>query len=96
MVRPWPDQPRTGSAAYAQGCGVNIANKYPTKLVNDSIALHNKETGGHLSPLSIELVLARTLNQLEMYLGQYEATGMKAVEKQYYKYWLHRFVNGLC
>ena len=71
---------------------MNIANKYPTKSVNDSIALHNKETGGHLSPLSIELVLARTLNQLEMYLGQYEATGMKAVEKHYYKYWLHRFV----
>ena len=62
--------------------------------VNDSIALYNKETGGHLPPLSVELVLARTLNQLEMYLGQYEATGMKAVEKQYYKYWLHRFVIG--
>jgi len=69
---------------------VNISNKYPTMSVNDCIALHNSESSGHLPPLSIEHVLARTLNQLELYLGQYEATEMRAVEESYYNYWLHR------
>ena len=81
---------QTHRHTHTQGCGVNIANKYPTMSVNDSIALYNNERGGHLPPLCVELVLARTLNQLEMYLVQYEATGMKTVEKQYYKHWLHR------
>lgn len=76
--------------ALLAGCGVNICNKHPTMSVNDCISLHNAYTGSSLPPLTIEQVLAATMNKLEMYLGQYEATEMNAVEQLYYKYWLHR------
>ncbi len=78
------------TASVLSGCGVNVSNKHPTMSVNDCISLHNARTGSSLAPLSVEQVLAATLNKLEMYLGQYEAVEMAAMEQLYYKYWLHR------
>ena len=59
--------------------------------VNDCIQLHNATKGGTLlPPLTVEALLALTLNQLERYLSLYEHTGMAAIETEYYRYWLHR------
>jgi biotin--protein ligase len=78
------------------GCGVNVSNKYPTMSVNDCIQLHNTAVGGTpLPPLTVEALLALTLNRLERYLSLYEHTGMAAVETEYYHYWLHRYIYKL-
>ena len=59
--------------------------------VNDAISLHNLETGGHLSSLSVETVLANTFNTLERLVTQYEVQGTEHLMALYYKYWLHRY-----
>lgn len=73
---------------------MNVSNRYPTISLNDAIALHNKDTGSSLPPIREEQLLALTYNRLEALLDQYETFGLEgAVEKLYYKYWLHRYVR---
>ena len=61
--------------------------------VNDCIRLHNvAREGTPLPPLTVEALLALTLNRLERYLSLYEHTGMAAIETEYYRYWLHRYI----
>ena len=45
-----------------------------------------------LDPLSLERMLANLLNRLESYITRYNVQGFNAIEKDYYKYWMHRFV----
>ena len=75
---------------------MNISNEHPTMSVNDCIRIHNLDSASHrspLPPLSIEETLALTFNQLELYLGKYEARELEAIEDVYYKYWLHRYAS---
>ncbi len=69
---------------------MNVSNRYPTMSVNDCIALHNRETGDDLAPLSVEDVLAGTFNTLESLLSVYEVQGLQPFLQLYYQYWLHR------
>lgn len=59
--------------------------------VNDVISLHNQCTSSALSPLSVETVLASTLNNLERLLTLYEVQGEEPILTLYYDYWLHRY-----
>ena len=63
--------------------------------VNDCIQIHNSQQCGEgstlLPPLTVEALLALTLNQLERYLSLYEYSGLSTIERDYYKYWLHRY-----
>lgn len=61
--------------------------------VNDAITLYNKEAKTSLPPLSVEGVLAGTLNCLERLLTLYEVQGLDQVLELYYKYWIHRYVT---
>ena len=60
--------------------------------VNDCIHLHNSTSSSRLvlPPFSVEALLALTLNRLERYLSLYQHSGMSAIERDYYHYWLHR------
>ncbi len=69
---------------------MNVSNPYPTMSINDCIALHNRETGSCLAPLSVEAVLASTFNTLESLLTLYQVQGLQAFLELYYQYWLHR------
>ena len=69
---------------------MNVNNKHPTMSINDCIALHNSESGSSLHTLTVEQMLAYTLNRLEMYLGVYKGSGMQVLQEEYYHYWLHR------
>lgn len=78
------------------GCGVNVCNKYPTMSVNDCIQLYDMQhcdgnSSTQLPPLTVEALLALTLNQLEKYLSLYEYNGMTTIKTDYYNYWLHRY-----
>ena len=76
---------------------MNVCNKYPTMAVNDVIQLHNAGRNGDiiLPLLTVEALLALTLNQLERYIGLCEQSGLAAFEKEYYRYWLHRWSAGV-
>jgi len=73
------------------GCGVNISNSYPTISLNDCIDIHNRENNTSLQLLSLELLLATTLKQLEDILTEYENNELDKLLPLYYHYWLHRF-----
>lgn len=62
--------------------------------INDGIQLYNASRSGEtvLPPLTIEALLALTLNRLARYLSLYENMGKTAIEQDYYHYWLHRCV----
>ena len=67
--------------------------------INDGIRLYNatRTSDVALPLLTVEALLALTLNQLERYLSLYEHVGMAAIEADYYRYWLHRCVGvGVC
>ena len=63
--------------------------------LNDCIQLHDTEYGLKLGPLTVEQVTASVLNRLEMYLDLFETSGMAAIEKEYYHYWIHTYVSAM-
>ena len=67
--------------------------------LNDCITLHQQEQvrrGAEqlvtMKPLSVEQLLALTLNKMELYLRLYEKWGLNGVQDLYYQYWMHGLV----
>ena len=75
----------------AQSCGVNVTNSQPTKCLNDIISEYNAEHTTQLPPLSMETVLAVTLNNFERIVKQFQEHGPSAFLDEYYDKWLHRY-----
>ena len=71
------------------GCGVNVANSFPTSSLNDCVKQHNVEFNKDLPKLTPEQVIAVTLNQVEDLLAKVQDSGVAAVLPMYYEYWIH-------
>jgi biotin-(acetyl-CoA carboxylase) ligase len=80
---------------FCAGVGVNVTNDYPTLSLNDCINLHNIAHSANLKPISIEQLMARTLNVLEALIDDMEGVLLYGEMEDtlfmnlYYKYWLH-------
>lgn len=72
------------------GLGVNISNAKPTQCLNQLIGECNKETGASLRIFTIEEMLARTVNEIELFVECIQKEGLAMFLEEYYKYWLHR------
>ena len=72
--------------------GINITNREPTVSVNEIIAQYNKDHKTTLKPLTIEEMLAKTINKVEALIGDFQENGSESFLKKYYNRWLHRFV----
>ena len=72
------------------GCGFNVSNSNPTICLNDLVALHNREHGTGLAPLSISLLIARSVSTLEALIADVQEKGPDAALPTYYKRWMHR------
>ena len=71
--------------------GVNLANSKPTISINEIIYQHNKEHNTNLEPLVLEEILARTVNNIETLVDDFQNNGSDLFLTNYYKRWLHRF-----
>uniref|UniRef100_A0A8C4ZLI7 Holocarboxylase synthetase n=1 Tax=Gadus morhua TaxID=8049 RepID=A0A8C4ZLI7_GADMO len=71
------------------GCGFNVSNSNPTICLNDLVALHNREHGTSLAPLSISLLIARSVSTLEALIADVQEKGPDAALPTYYKRWMH-------
>ena len=71
--------------------GVNLANSKPTISINEIISQHNKEHNTNLEPLVLEEILARTVNNMEALVDDFQDNGSDSFLTNYYKHWLHRF-----
>lgn len=71
------------------GCGINVANNFPTLCINDVIKIHNGLTSSSLSYLSVEEYIGIAVTRLEMNIDKYQKEGNKAILPIYYRYWLH-------
>ncbi|XP_006886845.1 PREDICTED: biotin--protein ligase [Elephantulus edwardii] len=71
------------------GCGVNVTNSNPTICINDLIIEYNKQHQTDLKPLSPDLLIARTVTQLEKLISTFQDRGPNGVLPLYYKYWVH-------
>jgi len=72
--------------------GINIANNEPTIGINEIISQYNKDHKTTLQPLTIEETLARTVNNIEALIDDFQNNGSDLFLTKYYKHWLHRFV----
>ena len=72
------------------GCGLNVTNSDPTTCLNDIVKAYSEEHSVSLAPLSLEQVLAVTLNQLELLWNQFQKFGPASFLDEYYEKWLHR------
>ena len=73
--------------------GINITNSEPTISVNQIIAQYNKDHKTNLKPLTIEEMLAQTVNNIETLIEDFQENGSEPFLKKYYNRWLHRFVD---
>ena len=73
--------------------GVNLANSKPTISINEIISQHNKEHNTNLEPLVLEEILARTVNNIETLVDDFQDNGSDSFLTSYYKHWLHRFFS---
>lgn len=76
--------------------GINITNCEPTISVNEIITQYNNDHKTNLKPLTIEEMLARTVNKVEALIEDFQENGSEPFLKKYYNRWLHRFVNINC
>ena len=76
--------------------GVNLANSKPTISINEIISQHNKEHNTNLEPLVLEEILARTVNNIETLVDDFQDNGSDLFLTNYYKRWLHRFFFSFC
>ena len=75
--------------------GINIANSEPTISINEIISQYNKDHKTNLQPLALEEAMARTVNKIETLIDEFQNSdgGLISFQSQYYKRWLHRFVQ---
>jgi len=71
------------------GMGINIANNEPTTGINEIISQYNKDHKATLQPLTIEETLARTVNNIEALIDDFQNNGSDLFLTKYYKHWLH-------
>ena len=77
---------------FLTGMGINVTNSEPTISVNEIISQYNKEYKTNLEALTIEGLMARTINLIEAFIDEFQEHGTKPFLKKYYSKWLHRFV----
>ena len=80
-------------ASLYSGMGINIFNREPTISVNEIIAQYNKDHKTNLKPLAIEEMLARTINEVEALIEDFQENGSESFLKKYYNRWLHRLLK---
>ena len=73
--------------------GVNLTNSKPTISINEIISQYNKEHNTNLEPLVLEEILARTVNNIETLVDDFQDNGSDSFLTNYYKHWLHRFFS---
>ena len=73
--------------------GVNLTNSKPTISINEIISQYNKEHNTNLEPLVLEEILARTVNNIETLIDDFQYNGSDSFLTNYYKHWLHRFFS---
>lgn len=74
--------------------GINISNTEPTISVNEIISQYNSDCGTDLKQLTMEEMLARTVNKIEALIEDIQENGSAPFLKKYYNRWLHRCVIG--
>ena len=65
------------------GCGINVNNSFPTTSLNNLIHSSN------LEPISIEELIAETLNKLDYLLTLVEKEGPEPIKQFYIEHWIH-------
>ena len=73
--------------------GVNLTNSKPTISINEIISQYNKEHNTNLEPLVLEEILARTVNNIDTLIDDFQDNGSDSFLTNYYKHWLHRFFS---
>lgn len=73
--------------------GVNLTNSKPTISINEIISQYNKEHNTNLEPLVLEEILARTVNNIDTLVDDFQDNGSDSFLTNYYKHWLHRFFS---
>lgn len=73
--------------------GVNLTNSKPTISINEIISQYNKEHNTNLEPLVLGEILARTVNNIEILIDDFQDNGSDSFLTNYYKHWLHRFFS---
>ncbi|XP_030850810.1 biotin--protein ligase isoform X2 [Strongylocentrotus purpuratus] len=71
------------------GVGVNVSNSVPTTCINDLIHRHNEEKRTSLNPVSMEMVMARSITEMEKMIDAFQEKGVDSFLPVYYKRWLH-------
>ncbi|XP_071492497.1 biotin--protein ligase-like [Diadema antillarum] len=71
------------------GVGVNVSNSVPTTCINDILHKYNAEKGTNLSPVSMEMVIARSITEMERMINAFQEKGAESFLPVYYKRWLH-------
>lgn len=66
------------------GCGVNLANRYPSRSLNNLLHEH---LAGRSDALTPEQLVAGTLAQMEQLLSWFERVEIEAVKQRYYQHW---------
>ncbi|KAL3116154.1 hypothetical protein niasHT_002278 [Heterodera trifolii] len=65
------------------GVGLNVANAKPTICINDMLPMHSNRQ------LTVEEVLAWTMNEFEYFVNVFEKKGRAEFLKSYYRFWMH-------
>uniref|UniRef100_A0AC34FMP7 BPL/LPL catalytic domain-containing protein n=1 Tax=Panagrolaimus sp. ES5 TaxID=591445 RepID=A0AC34FMP7_9BILA len=65
------------------GAGINVCNDKPTVSLNDIIP------EGCDKILTVEEIIAETMNKFEHYVNMFEKNGKQAFLRRYYDFWLH-------
>ncbi|XP_078375574.1 biotin--protein ligase-like [Oculina patagonica] len=82
-----------GTLSAVIGMGINITNQEPTISVNEIIAQYNKDHKTNLKSLTVEETLARTVNNVEALIEDFQENGSGPFLKKYYNRWLHSDVK---
>lgn len=79
----------SGTLCAVIGMGINLANSKPTISINEIISQHNKDHNSSLQPLVLEETLAKTVNNIEALIDDFQNNGVNTFLMKYYKRWLH-------
>ncbi|XP_041462136.1 biotin--protein ligase-like isoform X1 [Lytechinus variegatus] len=71
------------------GIGVNVSNSVPTTCINDLIHKHNEEKRTSLNPVTMEMVIARSITEMEKMINAFQEKGVESFLPVYYRRWLH-------
>eukprot|EP00192_Tetraselmis_astigmatica_P025109 CAMPEP_0117647798 /NCGR_PEP_ID=MMETSP0804-20121206/41_1 /TAXON_ID=1074897 /ORGANISM="Tetraselmis astigmatica, Strain CCMP880" /LENGTH=195 /DNA_ID=CAMNT_0005453313 /DNA_START=1 /DNA_END=588 /DNA_ORIENTATION=+ len=81
---------RNGSFLVVVGVGINVSNREPTTCLNAELLAGQGDSSKPPSdPITMEEMLAETLNRLESNLDDFVARGFEPMECRYLTSWLH-------